>query len=399
MTLRAQGCHVFAGGFTQGVMEVMPVERQVEVHDLGSQTVERALGVEYCRRDDWREWPRVVGPDRTFLYGNPRCTAFSNVTAGYGAGAHGPKAKATCDVHEFCQYAVREDVAVACWESVQEAYKHSGRSLVEYCANSYFRPNDYRVAHVLICGATFGNAQHRRRYFFVAYKDHLRFNALVPPLPERHTTLGDVLDTVVPEREVEGVGQGKMLREGAPHPDCHVILSDEEAQCMIAHLRHQECFNRLHNVSPEAFLDAGCHGMYRKSMLTRDKHMPFSMHSPYRGSRDRASPTLLGTCGISMVHPDHDRLMTVRELSAIMGWRRDVTPLGPNPFGQIAKGIVPAVGTWLAEQARLAMTGWWGDEDFDLSWDHATGDWECDDTHTRFAKVIDMTAYAPRRPK
>jgi hypothetical protein len=65
----------------------------------------------------------------------------------------------------------------------------------------------------------------------------------------------------------------------------------------------------------------------------------------------------------------------VGELSAIMGWPMGVIPVGPNPVGQIAKGVVPAVGEWLARQVQHYLQDDWGAEDWESTYDAKQGCW------------------------
>ena len=96
------GIHVFAGGFTLGVQEVMNVETQLEAHGpFGQASAEQIVKVEWIN-DKAANWPDVTAD---FAFGNPRCTGFSTITAGYDEGTHGAWAKQTCDIHQLCEYA------------------------------------------------------------------------------------------------------------------------------------------------------------------------------------------------------------------------------------------------------------------------------------------------------
>ena len=125
--------------------------------------------------------------------------------------------------------------------------------------------------------------------------------------------------------------------------------------------------------------------------------MPFSCHCVRRIAWDMQCPTIHGSAG-RFLHPSEDRPLTVREMSLLMGWPDGMTPRGYNPVGQIAKGVCPEVGVWLAEQVQLYLDDEWGDEDYESSYDDLAGQWvgrRCDPGQTE--KVFDLTKYAPAK--
>ena len=76
-----------------------------------------------------------------------------------------------------------------------------------------------------------------------------------------------------------------------------------------------------------------------------------------------------------------------------MGW--DMAPVGKNPIAEIAKGVVPAVGQWLAEQAELYLDDAWGDEDWESRYDNREGEWVGRDTTGELEKTFILTEYVP----
>ena len=192
--MKAIGVHVFGGGFTMGVQRVFDVVGQMEVHGLGQATVEDGLGLPFIMPkkgedvvDSWLSHGKHEGC--SFCYGNPRCTGFSVLNTAKGTvGSRGPWASQNIDIKQFCDYGVRANIPVLCWESVQQAFT-TGRPLLNKLRDELFVPAGYRILHMLLNAATFRNAQHRKRYFFVAYKENLHFPIAVPDLPARHTTV------------------------------------------------------------------------------------------------------------------------------------------------------------------------------------------------------------------
>jgi len=98
------------------------------------------------------------------------------------------------------------------------------------------------------------------------------------------------------------------------------------------------------------------------------------MHCVQRLDNDHYMPVIAGSCG-RFVHPDFDRGCTVREMARLLGWPEWMVPVGPDPWSQIGKGIVPSVGTWLAEQVDRALDGYWGDTDWESKYDDKLGEW------------------------
>lgn len=378
--MKAVGVHVFAGGFTMGVQRECDVITQLETHDFGGETARQF--VPFLNAERWEDWPVI---ECEMVYGNPRCTSFSCITAGYDACTHGPWAKQTQDVHDLCAYGVKVAAPVIVWESVQQAFT-VGRPLLDRLRDEVFVPAGYRIAHLFLNAASFGNAQRRRRYFFVAYSNDLRFNVEPPDLQPRATTVRDVLQHFT----ARNVRPAEFNRCDEYDGDCYVKLNLDESS-VVPHLSQGVSLNSfarehedlLEVVSPR----------YYETWMCRESGMPFSMHCIRRIRWNACSPTLWGACH-RLIHPLFDRPLTVRELSALMGWR--ILPRGLKPAAQIAKGVVPAIGTWLAQQVRLCLDEAWGRDDWQATYNSRNGCWEGeylrrDETE----KTFNLTRYEP----
>lgn len=375
----ALGVHVFAGGFTRGVQlhGGFDVPAQLEIHGLGEHTVRNKLDVDFLMAPHWEDWPKM---QCDLLYGNPRCTGFSCVTAGLKSGSHGPWSKQTKDIHDMVGYALalNPQPRLIIFESVQQAYS-VGRELMDYLTYEMLVPNGYRVAHVFLTAAAFGCCQNRRRYFFVAYKRDRNFNVSAPELPEYRTVVRDVVEQHE-GRETEPFGKGEPY-----HDDSYKRLGSDDA-AVVPHLKHGYGLNGFARYHYDLLPPK-----YKMIWDLRASEMPFSMHTIYRCCYDTFAPTMTSGCG-KLIHPKFDRPFTIRELSSMMGL--DFTPVGPDPYGQIAKGIVPAVGTWLAEQARAYLDDEWGSEDFASKFDAKTCTFEDhSDKSTPDSKVFKLTDY------
>lgn len=399
MSMKALGCHVFAGGFTMGVREVFDVPAQLEIHGLGQETVEDVLGMEFVCGKYWEEWldRKDLIKDCVFLFGNPRCTGFSCVTAGYDESAHGAWSKPTEDIHQFMRFGIKAGIPVLCWESVQQAWT-VGKELLDHLVETMCTPNGYRVCHLFINAASFGNAQHRKRYFFLAYKDDKNFNIVAPDIPERHATVGDIINK---PHLVNAKAKGSRFKKRDVYDGDTYQERTKDEQAIMPYLGEGMCLNRMGHADGGVLFEK--HAPKLADMwFTRTSAMPFSMHSLCRLEEDNYMPVISGSAG-RFVHPKLNRPITLNEMALLMGWPEGVVPKGPNPVGQIGKGIVPAVGTWLAEQVKLYLADYWGKEDWETTYDDKKGEWVGRDfTGHPVAppeKVIDLTRYCPPKPK
>jgi site-specific DNA-cytosine methylase len=392
----AVGCHVFAGGFTMGVREHFRVPAQLERHNFGTETVEANLrGTKFVNEDnfeDWKDHKDVWGGDAKFIFGNPRCTGFSLVTSGHDETIHGPWAKCTQDIHELCKFGIAQDFDLICWESVQQAWT-IGRPLLTYLKDNYFLPAGYRVAHLFLNASSFGNAQQRKRYFFVGYKADRNFNVVPPTLLPRQKLVKDVLGPMM-RRKTNAVKYIEDYDENSwvvtSPEEAKVIASLPEGWCLNSMARHQ--YDELKALSPA----------FAQRWDRRCSDMPFSMHGVSKLRWEWNCPTMFSSC-VRLIHPKLNRPITVGECAALMGWPDGMYPRGRNPFPQIVKGICPEVGVWLAEQAKLYLDDSWGNDDWDTAWNDQTQRWEgydyTDAVTKPDEKVIDLTKYVPPFPE
>ena len=123
------------------------------------------------------------------VVGTPPCSAFSMMTAGYGA--HGVDSRINDCMHDLFGYAARVRPLAVVMESVAGAYTAGLRLMRELTATLSERTGlTYRATHVLQDNHSLGGCTRRKRYFLVA--------STVPfgveePEPDRLPTLGDAL--------------------------------------------------------------------------------------------------------------------------------------------------------------------------------------------------------------
>ena len=386
------GIHVFAGGFTMGVKQVLPVVGQLEIHNFGRHTCE-SHGTKFMNANTWREWEQYndVTSDCQFCYGNPRCTAFSCYSAGHSREVRGPTAKPTQDIWDLCQYGIKHKLELICFESVQQAYT-VGKQLLNILRDDLFIPNGYRIAHLFVNTAAEGNAQKRRRYFFVAYKDNHNFNVVLPKLPEYRVTVGDILG--------QQFFENRPVYEGNLTGKCNVDYTmdtfkklSKKDKAYIPYLKQGECAHSLVKRDEDLF-EQICPEMYEK-WITRVSNIPFSLHAPVRLKWNGHCPTIASTSR-NLIHPIYHRPLTIGEIAALMGWPLGFIPAGPDPVGQIGKGVVPATGKWLAEQIKLYFENYWGNEDFESTYYHHRDTWVGKlNVQGAKEKVFNLTHYLP----
>lgn len=371
---KAVGCHVFAGGFSGGIQQHFDVTHHLERHGFGLETSHKVWGVENVIDCEPHDWPRIQGD---VLFGNPRCTGFSCVTAGYSSEGHGPWARQCQDIHDLMGYALGH-YPIIVWESVQQAYT-VGKPLLDIITQQALSLG-YRIAHVFVNAAMLGNCQQRKRYFYVAYPREKRFNVSVPE--DMHPYYPVLYDAIWDMRLRETTPWDRRSDEYTR--DSYARLSDDD-WAAIPHLPTGWGLNTLARYDYARLTDR-----QKGKWDLRNSDMPFSMHCIYRLPWLRPCQTLQSSSG-RLVHPWHNRTLTIGELAEIMGWG-DKIPIGHDPVHQLAKGVVPAVGAWLAEQALACLNDDWGDEEWTVD-DIKDGVFRGQDSKGMDEKVIDVTRY------
>lgn len=385
--MQGVGIHCFAGGFTMGMRRALPVVGQLEIHDFGRETCE-AHGTRFMNADTWKGWRdyESVWRDASFCFGNPRCTSFSSYSAGASCRVRGPFAKPTRDIWDLVEFGLHAKLDVIVFESVQQAYT-VGHDLIKMLVEKV-AARGYRVAHLFVNTATEGNAQKRRRYFFVAYKNGRNFNVMIPLLPKWRTTCGDVLKHFMKIKTNEGKFNGKDFHYDA---NSYKPLKERELP-MIRHLREGEGYGTFAKLRPNELKKVSKY--HYDKWIYRTSGLPFGLHSPTRVRWDGHCPTICSTSR-NLVHPRLDRPLTVGEIAALMGWPKGFIPVGPQPVGQIGKGVVPATAQWLGEQIKLYLENFWKNDDFEST--YKKGQWVGEHfvTHKPVEKVFRLTSYIP----
>jgi site-specific DNA-cytosine methylase len=367
-------CSGLAGAWTLGTVqtgEFALVHRVSELGGFGDATVERNRHllpgdwqIEEGLADGWT--PGQAG----FLCGTPPCAAWSSINT---QGEKGPGAKQNACMHRLIEYAGRcagmdgkrgpEIVGI---ESVQPAFS-KGRPLFHMLWDKLddLTGQDYEMHHVLMSGASVGAAQMRHRYFAIWAR--VPFGVDPPErsaLPDgRVVTYSDAISdlrglktqwqaqdyalesetayqrarraTQVTGHMTAGGNLSEMVTEAASR--------DWEPGTFLS-----EAFDALDYHPPRAG------GQRREGGLRRGASTYKGLNWPYRVKPDQPGYVLAGSCARDFVHWQENRLLTIRELSRLMGypdawdWAPKVT-VASAEIGKCAP--VPScfwISTWVA---------------------------------------------------
>jgi site-specific DNA-cytosine methylase len=337
--MKALGVYIFAGGFTLGVRQHFDVVAHWEDGPFGVATcLKNKLVTEVHTEPD--AWPvddtRFYGLD--LLYGNPPCAPWSAAGSLPNQKVRlqnaGVTAKYDIDPRVECvrkQFALLEKLQprIWIWESVARAYT-VGKPFVDSLRDAAIAQG-YAVTLLRVDGAWCGLPQRRRRFFFIAHKVEIPLShpGLQPP------TIGQVLDFYA--------ANGVDLSEEHPLAKARVTGNSVNIiNGMKPGEGGQERFERwLRETGKTQELNE----------LGRVKGRPnFLMH---RLAREKVCGTIVsGTC---LVHPDHDRFLTVRETQVLSSYPHDYEFVGRDAYGQISKAVLPRVGEWLARKCREGL--------------------------------------------
>jgi len=356
--MRAVAVHTFAGGFLLGVRQAgFQVSTAFEPLGFGCSTL-RGLNVHVPGTGEmWYNW-RVPPYPVDLVFGNPRCGGFGSLGSNIGDdNTRGAVCQQSSDYRQLCCFAVKVRPRVIIIESVQALYTGCARSFLDRMVKILHEAG-YSVGHVFFNAAFLGSPQFRRRYFLVAWRrgsKKVPFYVYKPPLlPHRATTVWDCIGDLQ-DRDAHGMNvcvKSAVYDEDTYHLTTHDDGSNGENFRCIGILDEGQGLNNLHHkYGPKIFKKLGCPNFYERSLHARSS-IPFSaVNNVQRLYAHGQCPVMTGTSSM-FVHPYIDRTLTVRELCRLMGWPDSVTPRGKDPARQLALGVIPAAGEWIAKQAR-----------------------------------------------
>jgi site-specific DNA-cytosine methylase len=319
------------------------------------------------------------------LFGNPRCSGFSCVNAGI-PGKHGHDAAQTIDLRQFWKATRDLQPQVAVWESVQQA-SSVGRPLLDAMYEDLAQ-HGYRFAEIKFNNKDIGVPQQRKRFFGVAYKDGLNFNVDIPQVKSKtmFQAIGDLVDIpagafvnrnmtkCICDDKVYGKVNGRPVYNHVAFP-----FPPEEA-CVIKYLKEGDS---LYELTDEQLKTSA------KLWKKKQDGKGFSWAPPQRGYMNGLSRVIYSR-SFTYIHPTLDRSLTVRESARLMGFPDGWVFWGTHPLVQIGNGVSVTVASWVAGEVKKALTGAWGGEDFQVTWNPKKKQLEKKDATGQRVKVFEL---------
>jgi DNA (cytosine-5)-methyltransferase 1 len=323
----ALGVYIFAGGFTLGVRQHFNVLAHLEDGDFGVPTSKRNLpDIDVFTNPE--TWPLEKFEGVQFVYGNPPCAPWSNSARSWKKSQAGIKemSRYETDPRTSCVYTMFSTLEKLrprawAWESVPGAFS-KGRPLVDSLTE---RANalGYSATYVFENALHLGVPQKRRRFFCI-------FHDVEIPWTYEHQPLRTVWNAI---------GGWSMEKAGDVYP------IKGATQELLKHVKPgtglKGTWNKLH---PEP------HELNERGHV---KGRP--TFSSLRLSYDRPASTMIG--GAHQFHPEHDRMITVKEAQVLCGYPYEFEFVGRigHCYPQMAKAVLPPVGKWLAENVSRAL--------------------------------------------
>lgn len=350
MPLRTVGTYIFAGLFSQGVRTAgHHIVAHLEDGDFGVETSK--INFPGMPHFTVRErWPRaqLKELDIDFLFGNPPCAGFSMASRNRGAdnpiNGHLSHANALGWAIQPKAFAV---------ESVTGMFL-TGDDIVKGW-EARWHELGYKTCRLWENSGHLGLPQERKRALFVAAKANLNF--YYPRQREAISVkeaIGDLLNVPAVEKTRKEPPAQKyvdyaftpfqaMARMGSTELTYHCYQKMNRGLGSL--LPYLEPGKRVRSISDD---------IYEKTYWD-----PVVGASRHRGGKpsflvcrlnwDKPSSVITG--GITYVHPELDRFLTIRESARLMGLPDRFTFSHPShAYAEIGKAVSPTVGLWLSQQ-------------------------------------------------
>jgi site-specific DNA-cytosine methylase len=324
----AIGAYIFAGGFTLGVSKFFKVLCHLEDSDYGVKTAQRNfpdlpiyVGSEH--------WPDKLEAD--FVYGNPPCAAWS--VAGYtkdkGTDKWLSDPRVACTEKHFSLLG-RTRPKVWAWESVTQAFS-KGRLFVKRLEQEASRLG-YSTSYLLHNSQYLGLPQVRKRFFMVCHR--VKFFPVEPDW-KMNVTPVSVLKNVKAGEEThygkEGTRFANRYNPLLPkvRPGQRLVRAWEE---------------NIAGNDPE--------------LWERNKNGTITGRPSFGHCRlplDRPGGAIVG---YGVIHPIEHRFLTTEEIQVLCGFPSSFvfTPKTTQArASEIARGVCPPVGAWLARAVHRAV--------------------------------------------
>ena len=348
--LKAVGIHVFAGLFTAGVKSAgFDIVEMLEDGKFG-QATHKLNFPEIPISDDVASWPVELlrSANIDLVFSNSPCAGLS--VANSSRGADNPINQA---LEHSCATALRIQPQIYVVESVSALFT-DGAPMVERWERAW-QTAGYNTCRLLESAEHLGLPQVRKRAIFIAARSGIQLArplADAPPVtvrqaiedlstapldwaPQPYTTHATHayarkarLDSLQLTHHLHG-NVSKAIASIVPHLGQGQRADSLSEEVIDATYRR----NRLHPVKPDG----------RPSLLFR------------RLAWDKPSVVITG--GAHWFHPEHNRLLTVREQARLMGvpdWFRFSGNIAAS-YAELGKAVSPIVGGWLANQLACLL--------------------------------------------
>ena len=348
-TFEAIGIHVFAGLFSKGVEQAgANIVAMLEDGEFGTAT--HAInfpGVPIHK--DPKTWPVAALRERgvDLVYSNSACAGFSLANAARGLGNDTNNGlKASCET----ALALRPRAYVV--ESVPNLFKQ-GDPMVSQWERAW-QAEGYYTTRLLENAVHIGVPQKRQRALFIAARYPLDFSYPEHLAPRTvREAIGDLADMPLTIEHQPYTGKvvseyQRQMRDGSPTLSWHVAGNmTRGVASMLPYLKQGQRFDSL---SDE---------IYAKTYwVSRDRPLkPHGKPSLLYRRLDWNQPSVVLTGSVMWFHPDHNRLITVREKARLMGvpdsfqFDRPARRLGiTDAYNEAGKAVSPMVGRWVVSQ-------------------------------------------------
>lgn len=327
--MNAVGCHIFAGGFTLGVVQHFDVVAHFEGEaGYGSDVVEMNrdwLGdFPIYRTPPWEAEARALRGTVPFVYANPPCAPFSqNNSRSAQPGASLSDTRVECIDQAFNLLGWMEP-EVFCFESVTGIVT-KGQPILERLTNEALDLG-YSVTHFLHNTMWHGSYQSRRRYFFIAHKHRLIMAPFYSGTPPK--TLAMALAEVEGERTVPVIRETFEMMKYVDKCAQGKSLGDVWAEM---------------NPDPEKW-ERNVRGQVKGRPAFSGWRRPH-LHKPG-----------YACVGYNFIHPTEDRMMSYEEYQVAGDFPQDYRiPKNGSLWSLVARGVSPEMGRWMAETAHLTI--------------------------------------------
>ncbi len=339
--------------------------------------------VEASRDGSWRPEERVA-----FVTGCPPCSGFSLLNSAKTAARRGAESTINECMWHLARYAAectgfdgRQGPEFVAFESVQQAFTN-GRGLMRSLRDAIAvrTSQHYTLTHVLVSGATLGAAQVRKRYFFLAHR--VPFGVRVPRVT-KVTTVKDAIGDLENQPLAEGWhpytrNVGLTTYQKAHRSETGTVRDHQRP--VNGHVLRMESLARVPGLwqpgEPEKVVLRKYWDQHKTvptewqdhlERLGYEKLMISWMYECRRLRADKCGPVIGGSGGYGYIHYNQDRILTVREVSRLMGFPDDWSWAGAKNMAEAflwSGKQVPVQNTrWLSQQVMSSMAG-----DLDGAW-------------------------------